>query len=67
MIASGIVLGTLSPAGVCIACGLVGLLALLIATRVPPRKRDAAGSDGPTADAPKPTPLDWSLATGTPG
>ena len=67
MIASGIVLGTLSPAGVCIACGLVGLLALLIATRVPPRRRDAAGSDGLTPDAPKPTRREWSLATGTQG
>ncbi len=44
MIVSGIVLGALTPAGVCIACGLVGLLALLIAMRVPPRRRDAAGA-----------------------
>jgi MFS family permease len=63
MIASGIVLGTLTPAGVCIACGLVGLLALLIATRVPPLRRDAAGSDGPTPEAPKPSRREWSLAS----
>ena len=55
------------PAGVCIACGRVGLLALLIATRVPPRKRDAAGSDGPIPEAPKPTRREWSLATGSQG
>jgi MFS family permease len=40
MIVSGAVLGALGPAGVCVACGFVGLLALLIATRVPPRRRD---------------------------
>ncbi len=65
MIVSGVVLGTLTPAGVCIACGLVGLLALLIATRVPPRRRDAAGSGGPTPDASRPARDGWSLATGT--
>jgi MFS family permease len=49
MIVSGAVMGTLTPAGVCIACGFVGLLALLIATRVPPRRRD--GGDSPTTPA----------------
>jgi len=43
MVVSGVVMGTLTPAGVCIACGFVGLLALLIATRVPPRHRDVGG------------------------
>ena len=38
MIVSGTFLNTLTPAGVCIACGLIGLLALLIASRVPPRR-----------------------------
>jgi MFS family permease len=42
MVVSGLLLGALTPAGVCIACGLVGLLALVIATRVPPRRRDGA-------------------------
>ena len=40
MIVSGVVINSLTPAGVCIACGLVGLLALLIATRVPPRRSE---------------------------
>jgi MFS family permease len=44
MIVSGLILSTLTPAGVCIACGLVALLALLVATRVPPRQRDADGA-----------------------
>jgi MFS family permease len=39
MTVSGLVLAALTPAGVCIASGCVGLLALLIATRVPPRQR----------------------------
>jgi MFS family permease len=62
MIVSGLVLGTLTPAGVCIACGLVGLLALLIATRVPPRRRDSARSDGPEVEAPQLTRQELSLA-----
>jgi MFS family permease len=49
MIVSGTIMGVLTPAGVCIACGVVGLLALLIATRVPPRRRD--GDNAPTATA----------------
>lgn len=62
MVASGIVLGALTPAGVCIACGFVGLLALLIATRVPPRSRDFDGT------RPEPAPAarqerTWSLAS----
>ena len=40
MTVSGLDMATLTPAGVCIASGLVGLLALLIATRVPPRSRN---------------------------
>jgi MFS family permease len=40
MIVSGIALNLLSPAGVCIVCGLFALLALLIAIRVPPHRRD---------------------------
>lgn len=63
MIVSGIVLATLTPAGVCVASGLVGLLALLIATRVPPRRRDPADSDGTTTAAVKPPLREWSLAT----
>jgi MFS family permease len=49
MIVSGAVMSTLTPAGVCIACGVVGLLALLIATRVPPRRRDPVDVDGASA------------------
>lgn len=40
MIVSGAVMGAITPAGVCIACGVVGLLALAIAWRVPPRGRE---------------------------
>lgn len=61
MIVSGVVLGALTPAGVCIACGCVGLLALVIATRVPPRRR---GHDGSGAAAVESTGSDrsgWSL------
>jgi MFS family permease len=49
MIVSGLVLNALTPAGVCIACGLFALLALIIATRVLPRRRDSDGV--PTAPA----------------
>lgn len=61
MVVSGLIMGTLTPAGVCIACGLLGLLALLIATRVPPRRRD--GEDAPTAPAVATTgkPHGWLL------
>jgi hypothetical protein len=51
MIVSGVVMGTLTPAGVCIACGFVGLLALLIATRVPPRRRDLGDAGTASAEA----------------
>jgi MFS family permease len=40
MIVSGVVLAALTPAGVCIASGLIGLCALLIAMRIPPRRGD---------------------------
>lgn len=49
MIVSGGVMGAITPAGVCIACGVVGLLALAIAWQVPPRRRDR---DMPGAAAP---------------
>jgi len=45
MIVSGLVLNTLTPAGVCAAAGLIGLLALLIAWRIPPRRRQPVSSD----------------------
>jgi hypothetical protein len=65
MVVSGVVMGTLTPAGVCIACGFVGLLALLVATRVPPRRRDFGGSGTATAEAASPGGRGgWSLATG---
>jgi MFS family permease len=51
MIVSGVVMGALTPAGVCIACGFVGLLALLIATRVPPRRGDRGGAGTAKAEA----------------
>lgn len=63
MIVSGIVLATLTPAGVCIASGLIGLLALLIATRVPPRRRDPADSDSLAVEVAKPSRRELSLAT----
>ena len=50
MIVSGIILGALTPAGVCIACGLVALFALIVATRVPPRRRDLDGEGTATAE-----------------
>jgi len=63
MIVSGVVLATLTPAGVCIASGLIGLLALLIATRVPPRRRDSAESNGTAVVTEKAPRQEWSLAT----
>jgi MFS family permease len=63
MIVSGVVLGTLAPAGVCIACGFVGLLALVIATRVPPRRRDADGAGTAPADAGLARRRGWSLVS----
>lgn len=63
MIVSGIVLATLTPAGVCVASGLVGLLALLIATRVPPHRRDPADFDGTTVEVAKPARRGLLLAT----
>jgi MFS family permease len=64
MIVSGVVLATLTPAGVCIASGLIGLLALLIAARVPPRRREPVDSDDTAAtDAARPAHGEWSLAT----
>jgi MFS family permease len=64
MIVSGAIMGTLTPAGVCIACGFVGLLALLIAIRVPPRRRDPGDAGTATAEAAPSGRRDgWSLAT----
>ncbi len=64
MIVSGAVMGTLTPAGVCIACGFVGLLALLIATRVPPRRRDPVDLDAaPSTEESAPGHGELSLAT----
>ena len=64
MIISGLVLAALTPAGVCIASGLVGLLALLIAARIPPRRREPAGVDDDVAADGAPTrPGDLALAT----
>jgi hypothetical protein len=62
MIVSGAVMGTITPAGVCIACGFVGLLALLIATRVPPRRRDDGDSPTAAAIATWGKPRGWFLA-----
>jgi MFS family permease len=64
MIISGLVLAALTPAGVCIASGLVGLLALLIAARVPPRRRQPADLDGAAvAAASPPRPGELSLVS----
>lgn len=63
MIVSGIVLAALTPAGVCIASGILGLCALLIATRVPPRRRDPADVDGAVTETVRPSRSEWSLAT----
>jgi MFS family permease len=63
MIVSGIVLASLTPAGVCIASGLLGLCALLIATRVPPRRRDPLDLDGAVTETLRPPRGKWSLAT----
>lgn len=63
MIVSGLVLATLSPAGVCIASGLVGLLALLIAARIPPRRRGPTGFDGAVVpEAARPRTGEFSVA-----
>ena len=45
MIIGGVVLPALTPRGVCIASGLIGLFALLIARRVPPRHREPSDVD----------------------
>jgi MFS family permease len=63
MTVSGIVLAALTPAGVCIASGILGLCALLIATRVPPRRRDTADVDGAVTETVRPSRSEWSLAT----
>jgi MFS family permease len=64
MIISGLLLAALTPAGVCIASGLVGLLALLIAARVPPRRREPATLDGAArTEAAQTRPGELSLAT----
>jgi MFS family permease len=63
MIISGIVLASLTPAGVCIASGLLGLCALLIATRVPPRRRDPLDLDGAVTETLRHPRGEWSLAT----
>jgi MFS family permease len=63
MTVSGLVLAALTPAGVCIASGILGLCALLIATRVPPRRRDPADVDGAITETVRPSRSEWSLAT----
>jgi MFS family permease len=63
MIVSGVVLATLTPAGVCIASGLVGLCALLIATRIPPRRREPVDYDGAVAEPAPATRRDVSMAS----
>lgn len=63
MIVGGIVLGALTPAGVCIAAGLLGLCALLVATRVPPRHRDPTQFDGADTEPAQAPRREWSLAT----
>ncbi len=63
MIVSGIVLAALTPAGVCVASGVLGLCALLIATRVPPRRRNPADSDGTATETVRPPGGQWLLAT----
>jgi hypothetical protein len=63
MVVSGIVLATLTPAGVCIASGLLGLCSLLIAMRVPPRRRDPLDLDGAVTEPSRPPRGEWSLAT----
>ena len=63
MIVSGIVLGALTPAGVCIACGLVALLALIVATRVPPHRRDAGGAGPATAEVAESNRRGWLLTS----
>jgi MFS family permease len=61
MIVSGLVLSALSPAGVCIACGLFALLALIIATRVPPRRRDSGIAPTAPAVSTAPSRRRWLL------
>jgi MFS family permease len=63
MIISGIVLNALTPAGVCIAAGVLGLFALVIALRVPPRRREPAHFDGAVATGAAPQRGELSLAT----
>lgn len=63
MIVSGIALAALTPAGVCIASGLIGLCALLIATRIPPRRREPADADSAVPETAPVSRREWSLAT----
>lgn len=63
MIVGGAVMGTLTPAGVLVAAGFVGLLALIIALRVPPRRRDPEGTGTATAEAVQPDRSGLSLVT----
>lgn len=45
MAVSGLLLTVLTPPWVCVVAGMVGLCALLVAFRVPPRKRDPANAE----------------------
>jgi hypothetical protein len=54
MAVGGAAMGTLTPGGVLVAAGFVGLLALIIALRVPPRRRDPEDTGTATAEAVQP-------------
>jgi hypothetical protein len=62
MIVSGVVLAALTPAGVCITSGLIGLCALLIAMRIPPRRGDPKELST-TPNVARPSRSELSLAT----
>lgn len=49
--------------GIAFASGILGLCALLIATLVPPRRRDTADVDGAVTETVRPSRSEWSLAT----
>jgi MFS family permease len=63
MIFGGIAMGTLTPAGVLVAAGFVGLLALIIALRVPPCRRNPGDTGTATAEAVQPGRSGLSLVT----
>jgi MFS family permease len=63
MMISGLAIVALTPAGVCIASGFVGLCALLIATRVPPRGGETADPDSSSLEPVPALRRHWSLGT----